>query len=391
MSRRALVLVGIVTVLLAGCLGGPTTSTPGNASTASPGDRPATVSVDDVPGVSNGSLTNASALARANEAALGETGGELAVSKSGASEAATVRLRLAAGFSTYSLTGSYGGEGQTVDVAMWTNESARYVRMQSHGDVRYQSVERTEELPGSLRQIEGLLASGDFTVANESAGDGRLVLTADEYVDPADGHTPFSEVSAFDGRLVVDESGQIHNLTVSAVDRRESVSYGFALRETGVDTVPQPDWFAEMPRSATLDANVDVAVENESYLVVRHRSGDAVPAESTLTVTSNGTTRNATFGSALGQDDVRYAYVDASDGDLRLVADPPASEAVSPLTSPVSVALTTPDGVTLHSGGMAWESGTVSAGDGSGGTAEGGAESDSEGSVESGGEGDSGS
>lgn len=390
MSRRALVLVGIVTVVLAGCLGGPT-STPGNGSTASPGDGTASVSAEDVPGVSNGSLTNASALARANEAALGETGGELAVSQSGAGEAATFRLRLAAGFSTYSLTGSYGGEGQTVDVAIWTNETARYVRTQSQGDVRYQTVGRENDLPSSLRLVEGLLASGEFTVANESTGEGTVRLTADEYVDPADGHTPFSEVSAFDGRLVVDESGQIHNLTVSAVDRGESVSYGFELRETGVDTVPQPDWFAEMPQSATLNANVDVSVENESYLVVRHRSGDAVPAESTLTVTSNGTTRNATFGSALDQEGVRYAFVDADDGDLRLVADPPASEGVSPLTSPVSVTLTTPDGVTLHSGGMAWESGSASAGDGSGGTAEGGTESDSDEGAESGAEGGSGS
>jgi len=364
MVKRTLALLVIVAVVAAGCLGGPTDTAPAE----SPTDGTTSISSDDVPGIANGSLTNASALARANEAALSETGGELTTSHGTDGAETSLRLRIAAGFSTYTLAGSFpGGGDQPQSIDIWSNETKRFVRSGTDGDARYRVVSREDDLPNTIALAERYLASGDFTVRNESRGDGTVRLTADEYTPPADGHGPFGEVSSYSGTLVVAESGQVQNLTVSAVDDEQTVRYRYELRETGIDTVSSPAWFDEFPESASLDPDVEVTVENSSYLAIRHQGGDAVPQESVLILTTNDTTRNATFETALGDGDVRYASIGADDGALRLTEERPDDSAIEPVMSPVSLSLVTDEGVTIHSGGMAWESTSASSGDASGG------------------------
>lgn len=359
MTRRAFVLLALATVVLAGCLGGPGTTT-----TAEPTDDSDTtdVSSDEVPGVTGGSLANATALADANEAALTADGGAVRVSRSGATGSATARLVVGADLATYRLTSSRPVDaGRTVDVDLWSNETTRVVRMAANGDVNYRLADRHDDQLTLLHGVEDYLAAGNFTVANESTGNGTVVFTADEFVPPADGHGPLTDVDSFSGRLVVDGAGLIHDLSVSATTGGETLTYRYELLRTGVDRAAKPDWFDDVPTSATLQPQLSVDVEDDSYLVVRNEGGDHVPRNATVSVTSNNTTATATLDAELEAGDTRYAYVDATTGELRLTADQPAAETVDPVTSPVSVSITTDDGVSLYSASMGWATETASA------------------------------
>lgn len=368
MTRRVLVLVVLGAVVLAGCSGGPTETT---ASEPTDSGTPATSPIDDggttdvssegIPGVTDGSLANATALVRANEASLSQTGGEVRTTRSDGDDETEYRLVAGSGLSTYTLSGTRSFTGQTTAIELWSNETTRFIRTQSESGTNYRTAERRHDRLNILEMPEDYLAAGEFTVANESTGDGTVVLTADEYVPPTDGHGPFADVTSFSGRLVVDESGRIHNLTVSAVDEGQTVTYRFELVRTGVERVAKPDWFDDVPASATLQPELTVDVENSSYLAIRNEGGDDVPRNSSISLTTNGTTGNATFETALTAGSTRYAYFRATDGDFRLTADRPAAAVVDPVTSPVSVTITTEDGVSLYSASMGWDSETASA------------------------------
>lgn len=364
MTSRVFLLVVMATVVLAGCTGGPTDASPGETSSTP------SVTADDVPGVTNESLTNATALAEANEAALSETGGEIQLLQSEGGEAIEYRMRVSPGFSTHSLSGTYpDADGQTAEVDLWANETTQFVHTTSPDDERYRVAPREDQVPNSLTLVESFVAGGQFTVQNESTGDGTVVLTADEYVSPDDGQSAFRQVSSFDGTLVVDGTGQIHNLTVSAVDDGRSVTYRYELVETGIGELSKPGWLEDVPESASIQANIEVTVENSSYLAIEHRGGDVVPPSSTLRLTTNGTTTTATISSSLEAGDRLYAHLHTSDGTLRVSEERPDSDVVKPVTSPVSVSLATADGRTLVNAGMGWSSESASAGEGSSGEA----------------------
>lgn len=358
MTRRTLVLVALAVVVLAGCLGGPGTET---TTTPTDGTGTATVSSEDVPGVSDGALANATALTRANEAGLTEAGGTARIRRDGPSGLATARLVVGAERATYRLTSSRSADGDAIDTDIWSNESRRVIRMSSDGDSNYRVVDRRDDRLNVLTGVTDYLEAGDFTAANESTGNGTVVFTADEFVPPSDGHGRFTNVSSFTGRLVVGESGLIHALSVSATDEQGTESYSYELLGTGVDRVAKPDWFDDVPASATLQTQLRVDVENSSYLAVRNEGGDHVPSNTTISVTSNNTTATATLDTSLVTGDTRYAYIDATTGTLRLTADRPTAGAVDPVTSPISVSLTTGDGVSLYNAGMAWSSESASA------------------------------
>ncbi|WP_136716342.1 hypothetical protein [Halorientalis salina] len=358
MTRRTLVLVALTAVVLAGCLGGPGTET-----TTDPMDSngTATVSSENIPGISDGTLTNATALARANEASLTETGGAVQIRRDGPSSQSTVDLVVGAGLTTYQLTGLQSAGDDTVDADIWSNETTRVIRTSYDGEYNYRTTDRRDDRLNVLVAVEDYLAAGNFTVANESTGNGTVVFTADTFVTPTDSHGPLTNVSSLDGRLVVRESGLIQSLTVSATTEEESGSYSYELLRTGVDRVAKPDWFDDVPAGATLQTQLNVDVENSSYLVVRNEGGDHVPSNTTISVTSNNTTSTATLDTSLMAGDTRYAYIDATTGSLQLTADRPTAGTVDPVTSPVSVSITTDDGASLYSAGMAWSSETASA------------------------------
>ena len=375
MTRRALVLVALTAVLLAGCLGGP-----GSETTTEPmdGNGTATVSSETIPGVADGTLTNATALAGANEARLTETGGAVQIRRGSSGSQASIDLVVGAGLTTYQLTGlRSGGEG-SVDADIWSNETMRVIRTSYGGEYNYRTTDRRDDRLNILANVEEYLAAGNFTVTNESTGNGTVVFTADSFATLADSHSPLTNVSSLDGRLIVSESGLIQTLTVSATTDQEAGSYSYELRRTGIDRVTKPDWFDDMPAGATLQTQINVDVEDSSYLVVRNEGGDHVPSNTTISVTSNNTTTTATFDTSLMAGNTRYAYLDAATGALQLTTDRPTAETVEPVTSPISVSITTDDGASLYSAGMAWGSESASApesGGSSGSASAGGASS----------------
>jgi hypothetical protein len=211
-----------------------------------------------------------------------------------------------------------------------------------------------------LSSMETFLSAGNFEVANETTDDGMVVLTADS-ASPAD--TSMANLEQFEGRLVVNESGQIQDVTVTLTQDGDQVTYSYELQQVGVESVQKPDWVNDVPPGATLQTQLSVTVENNSYLVVEHSEGDVVPRGTTVQVKSNGTTDTVRLNSSLSAGDRRYLYFDTSSQDLQVTADRPDSSAVSPVTSPTSVEITTEGGVILHSGSMGWASESAGASD----------------------------
>lgn len=358
MRRQTLVLVALTAVALAGCLAGPGTG-PGESGPAD-GNESAPISSESVPGVTNGSLDNATELALANEERLTAAGGVVRVNQSTASGYVGYRLDVGTGFATYGLAGTrQAGDDRTQDIALWANESTQISRTTADGEHSYRASDRRDDSFDGLETVERYLAAGDFTVANES-NDGTIVLEASEYAPSADRRGPFTDVTSFSGRLVVDESGLIHNLTATVTSEEESLAYRYELLRTGVDRVSRPDWLEDVPPGALVQPELTVDVEDSAYLTVRNEGGDPVPRDTVLSLTTDGATHEVTFQTALEPGETRYAYVDADDETLKLAADRPTADAVDPISSPISLTVTTDGGATLYSGGMAWDSGSAS-------------------------------
>ena len=349
-ERYTLVLVLVPVLVLAGCAGGLGAETGPSDST--------TVSPDQVPGVTNGTLSNASALVEANRNAVTTHGAVLQLNQSSAQGTIDARLVVGANLSTFTIssTGSLSN-GQFTTVDQWSNETTRFVRTSSDEETNYRVLGGHDNRLTILSSFSRLLSAGEFQVTNETSGDGNVVLTADS-VSAASSST--GDFESFEGRLVVTESGQIQNLSVTVTQDDETVTYSYELRQTGVDSVPKPGWIDDVPPSASLQAELSVDVENGSYLTLEHTRGDVVPSGTTVRVESNGTTDTVSLDSSLSAGDTRYVYFAASSQELRVTADQPETSAVSPVTSPVSVRIVTEGGAVLHSGGMAWESANTS-------------------------------
>jgi hypothetical protein len=358
-QRYKLVLALVTALAVAGCAGGLTGET-------GPSD-PTDVSPGAVPGVTNGTLSNASALVEANRNAVTTDGAVLQVNQSSPRSTISTRLVVGANLSTYRLSGTGSvGDGQPTSIDQWSNETTRFVRTASDTETNYRVVEGHGDRLTILASVERLLSTGEFQVANETAGDG-VVLTADSVSETG---APTVDAESFDGRLVVSESGQIQSASAAVTQGGETVTASYELRQAGVESVPRPDWIDDVPPGATIQAQLSADVTADSYLTLTHSGGDTVPAATTVRVESNGTTDTVSLDSSLSAGDTRYIYFEASSQALRVTADRPEQSSVSPLTSPVSVQVTTEGGVTLHSGSMAWGSESVSEGSsgGSGGS-----------------------
>jgi len=370
MTGRWLAVALLATVVVAGCLGGPAESNPNVTprETPSPGEENE-VSAGTVPGVSNGTVANATALARANEAWLAESGGEVTITQSAGEGQAQYRVRIGSSFSTYGLSGSLPEGARPTSYEIWSNESTRYIRLETADDVRYRVTERERTRPNSLAEVERYLRAGAFTVAGASTGNGTVVLTAEAPTTQGDESGHSGGLSAVSGRLVVGASGQIYELNASAKRDGQPITYQYELDGTGLDRVARPAWFDEVPASATLHPDLEINPVNGSVLAIRNVGEDPVPHRSTIAVSMDEVNGTASFETELAGGDTRYAYFDAADGTLQLSAGRPESGVVDPLTSPVSVTIATDDGVTLLSMGMGWGSETASSeGSSSGGT-----------------------
>ena len=359
MQRYTLVLALVTALAVAGCAGGLTAETDPSDSTD--------VSPEQVPGVTNGTLSNASALVEANRNAVTTDGAILQVNQSSPRSTISTRLVVGTNFSTYSLSGTGSvGDGQPTTIDQWSNETTRFIRTSSDTETNYRVVEGHGDRLTILASVERLLSAGEFQVANETAGDG-VVLTADSVSETG---APTVDAESFDGRLVVSESGQIQSASVAVTQGGETVTASYELRQAGVETAPKPGWVDDVPSGATIQAQLSVDAAEDSYLTLTHSGGDTVPAATTVRVESNGTTDTVSLDSSLSAGDTRYIYFEASSQELQATTDRPEQSSVSPLTSPVSVQVTTEGGATLHSSSMAWNSESVSDGSsgGSGGS-----------------------
>lgn len=349
MKRHIVVLALVPALLLAGCIGGLGADTAPTDSTA--------VSPEEIPGVSNGTLSNASTLVEANLDAVTTNGAILQVNQSSAPMTIDARLAIGANFSSYSLSGTGTSDTQSTTIDQWSNETTQFVRTAADGQTNYRVIDGHDDRLATLSSVEEFLAAGDFEVANETSPDGTVVLTADS-ASPS--RSSIGEVESFDGRLVVDTSGQIQDLSVTATRDDETVTYRYELDQAGVESVPKPEWVNEVPPGASVQAQLSIDVENGSYLTLEHTEGDVVPSATTIRVESNGTTDTVGLDSSLSAGDTRYVYFDASAQELRVSADRPSQGIVSPVTSPVSVRIVTEGGAVLNSGSMSWGSASAS-------------------------------
>lgn len=359
MTRKSVVLVVLATVVLAGCAGTNGTGTP---TPESPSEDGSSVDVEEIPGVTNGTVTNATALVEANGATLVETGGRVSASQSTVERTSEILYTIGSGGSYSFTTTRSEPSGDSLTVDYWSNETATYVRSQTEEGTRYRVIERAPSVLDQFNSsLETYLAAGTFTVTNESTDPTTVVLTADEFTVPDDDRL-FGDATSLNGRLVLSQAGQVQNFTLTGQVDGETVSFRYELRQPIIERASQPGWVSEVPESASLQPELTVDVRNSSYLVVENSGGDRVPENATLQLGMNETSRTVAFDAALEPGDARYAYIAASDGTLQLSADQPASDATASLTSPVSLSITTDDGVSLYSGSFGWESAGVDAG-----------------------------
>jgi hypothetical protein len=352
MDQQKVVLALIPALVLAGCIGGLSGETDPSESTE--------VSPEQVPGVTNGTLSNASALVEANQNAVTTNGAILQVNQSSDQMTIDARLVVGANFSTYSLSGTGSvTDGQSTTIDQWSNQTTQFVRTSSAGETDYRVLDEHDERLSFLTSVEEFLSTGNFEVANETSDDGNVVLTADS-VSAA--NTSDVDAESFDGRLVVTEAGEIQNLSVTTTQDGKTMTYSYELLQAGVDSAPKPNWVDDVPPGATVQAQLSIGVENDSYLTLEHSGGDVVPSATTVRVESNGTTDTVSLDSSLSAGDTRYVYFDASSQQLQVSTDRPEQSTVSPVVSPVSVQIETEGGAVLYSGSMGWDSASASVG-----------------------------
>ena len=358
MTHRLLVLVVISSVLLAGCTGlqGTETPTAETPTATTPTASPDGSETDTIAGISNGTLTNASALVAANGATVVENGARISIEQTRPEMDRDSMLTVGADGASELSTISTAGSGQSETSDYYNNDSATYLRLQSDNETRYRIVEQGyNPLDGFNSSLETVLAGGTFTVANGSTDSETVVLTAEEF-RPAENSGFLSDTTALNGRLVLDRNNQIQNLTITGQQDGRTVAYTYELRQSPVDHASAPAWIADVPPSASLQPELSTTVENDSYLRIENEGSDPVPRNATLSFSANNTAGTVTFASALESGDSRYAYFAAGDGALILTAEQPSSEVTAPIESPASITISTDDGVTLLSVGMGWGS-----------------------------------
>lgn len=350
--RADVATVGVVAlVLLAGCLAGPAgPGEPEGTETPQPGR--------ELPGVDDGRLTNASALVGLTERTATYMGAVIRYNRSGARESVEQRLVFTPGGTPVGLSGTrrLGDRSRAID--LWSNSSVTAVRFETANGTVYRTQARGYRVKRIFRELGQYLRAGTYSVANESvAGDGT-VLVADEYVP--DGGGPFEGVESFRGRVELDDGGVIRSLSVSAETASGSRTVSFELVRLGTERVHRPDWLADVPETAWLHPELSVDVRESRYLTVENRGEDRLPRNSTVLVTTNGTTYRAQLAGALAPGQTRFVFLDAGGESLSVAEAAPTAAETAPLSSPVEIRVLAPDGRPVHSGGIGWESATAS-------------------------------
>lgn len=359
MRNQLLTLAVVAVVMLSGCVGIQDVGTPtGETPNA---DLPDIVP-DSIPGVSNSTLTNTTALLEANEAQIVQTGAHSRITQTDSNRQTEALLTVGTDGTANLSTRRVASGNQLETVDYYSNKTGTYVRSQSNGETSYRIIDQEyRPLDRFSSSLETILAAGTFTVAPESINSTTVVLTADEF-NTVDHGRFFSETRGLDGRLVLDQHGQIQSLTITGQSGDQLVSYNYELRQSTVDHASAPAWIAAVPPSAYLHPELSMTVENDSYLRIQHDGGDAVPRNASLAFSANNTNGTVSFDSAFESGETRYAYFSAGNGSLLLTTDKPLSNMTTPIDSPASITIMSSDGVRLHAVGMGWGSESSSGG-----------------------------
>jgi hypothetical protein len=298
MRLRHAALGVVLVVLLAGCNGatGPGT----NATNGAAGTGTGTAASADFPaGVSESGTVDTGALSRANRQALAETGfrAELAWNVSVTNRGRTQQIGqqfetwAAAGGAPYRTRLTQQGRAVSAQVETWSNESVRYRYAVQESQLRgRQSTAARAYDPsptpsnGAVGTLFTIVGWGNYTTGSvESTDDGRrITLTADTGTTGTEQTT----VENYDGTVVVDASGRVHeaDVTLSLTTARGAQSNStltYRLQETGDQTVSQPSWLPTVLAN-TPTVRLNTTVVDGNYVRVQHTGGDALSSGTSI-------------------------------------------------------------------------------------------------------------
>jgi hypothetical protein len=215
-------------------------------------------------------------------------------------------------------------------------------------------------------RIEQLLRGGEFEITDVTErNDTRLyALVA----------TNFSTSEYYDDRevhLYVSSEGAIHVLKATGETAGEDrFAYGYNVRRLGVETVERPDWVATAP--TPIDTRPTLSFEDctKPYLVLENSGPDELPANSSVSVTLNGTEYRMTLDTGLSADERRALYL-APSGELRTAAPENVPADRQPLPTEAQFTISTGEGMLLTNGGMGFGCESAGAGGSSSGSEDG--------------------
>ncbi|WP_135533418.1 DUF7537 family lipoprotein [Halostella pelagica] len=210
------------------------------------------------PGVSPSGLEDASSLSSAHNESLVDESYELTVNQ----EVTFIRdNRNVTTGSARVVTMADDGEflvearthgSETVNETIWANGSTAYVRTEQDDEVQYdrRDASRFRSQLSGYSLLYEYLAAGEFDVTSVDRRDGRTFVTlqANEFSGGGIG-TNFQTVQTYEARAVVDERGQIHELTVHIEGSQSGtpvvVDITLQLDTDGSADVSRPDWVDE--------------------------------------------------------------------------------------------------------------------------------------------------
>ncbi|MFD1513749.1 hypothetical protein [Halomarina rubra] len=291
--RRLVPLSLVALLLLSGCLGalgGDATSTPEEIDPAD---------ADLPPGVTVNGVENASALAAAHDETLLDEGfvfdGTVVTDQPGSgivNETATVVVGVdAETLRSDSVRTLWPYENrsvvsQRVRDRLWLDGDEQFVR--TNFTTRDSVIAGPYDASNDPRDgvtrastYEGVLDAANFTVESTVARDGHTFTT----LVAADANGTEDD-PAYDGHLVVDERGVVHEAVVE-IDRGPESVWGlldYRLVELGASP-EEPDWVDGVRESADLNLSFDAEfLSDHSAVGVTNTGDDAVPAGTELEV-----------------------------------------------------------------------------------------------------------
>jgi hypothetical protein len=205
-------------------------------------------------------------------------------------------------------------------------------------------------MPGPILSLVQTYRS-EYAVTNVETRDGRRYVTLSATIDRVGG----DETADTEATMLVDERGVVHSIDATT-------NYGggddwhvtYAVeRIGGVDPDP-PSWLAEVPRNASVSADLFTGMGPEGVLTIDHNGGDPVPAGTHVTILQNGALYEARLEEPLRPGDTLYVYLDAATGELQVGTTEPAGDEYEPLAREFTVRVFTGDGVELLEESLGW-------------------------------------